>query len=128
MFHNRQNTYGGFVQDDFKLTSKLTLNLGVRYDYTTPIYDKYNQMANLDFATGQLVLAGQNGASRGLVYTDKDDLAPRLGLAWQVMRKTVVRAGYGRFFSYQETRTGDPFQLYYNLPFVAEPNYNTDGV
>jgi carboxypeptidase family protein/TonB-dependent receptor-like protein len=128
MFHNRQNTSGGFVQDDFKLSSKLTLNLGLRYDYTTPIYDKYNQLANLDFATGQLVLAGVNGASRGLVNTDRDDFAPRLGLAWQVMSRTVVRAGYGRFFAYQETRTGDPFQLYYNLPFVAEPNYITDGV
>jgi hypothetical protein len=39
-----------------------------------------------------------------------------------------VRSGYGRFFSYQETRTGDPFQLYYNLPFVSEPNFITDGV
>ena len=56
------------------------------------------------------------------------DFAPRLGLAWQVLPRTVIRAGYGRFFAYQETRTGDPFQLYYNLPFVAEPNYITDGV
>lgn len=127
-FHNRQNTYGGFIQDDFKLNSKLTLNLGLRYDYTTPIYDAFDQMANLDFATGKLVLAGKNGASRGLVKTDKDDFAPRAGLAWQVLPRTVVRSGYGRFFSYQETRTGDPFQLYYNLPFVLEPNYVTDGI
>ena len=39
----------------------------------------------------------------------------------------LLRAGYGRFFSYQETRTGDPFQLYYNVPFVVEPNYQSDG-
>ena len=127
-FHNRQNSYGGFVQDDFKVNSRLTLNLGLRYDYTSPIYDAKNQMANLDFATGKLVYAGQGGASRGLVKTDKLDFAPRLGLAWRAMSHTVVRAGYGRFFMYQETRTGDPFQLYYNLPFVAEPNFNTDGV
>ena len=126
-FHNRQNTYGGFIQDDFKLNSKLTLNLGLRYDYTSPIYDANNQMANLDFATGKLVLAGQDGASRGLVKTDKADFAPRIGLAWQVRQHTVVRSGYGRFFSYQETRTGDPFQLYYNVPFVVEPNYQSDG-
>jgi len=127
-FHNRQNTYGGFVQDDFKVNSKLTLNLGLRYDYTSPIYDANNQMANLDFATGKLVLAGQGGASRGLVKTDKADFAPRVGLAWQILPHTVLRSGYGRFFSYQETRTGDPFQLYYNLPFVAEPNFITDGI
>jgi outer membrane receptor protein involved in Fe transport len=126
-FHNRQNTYGGFIQDDFKLNSKLTLNLGLRYDYTSPIYDANNQMANLDFATGKMVLAGQGGASRGLVKTDKADFAPRIGFAWQVRQHTVVRAGYGRFFSYQETRTGDPFQLYYNVPFVVEPNYQSDG-
>jgi hypothetical protein len=127
-FHNRQNSYGGFVQDDFKVNSKLTLNLGFRYDYTTPIYDSHDQMANLDFATGEMVLAGKNGASRGLVKTDKDDFAPRIGLAYRLMSNTVLRAGYGRFFMYQETRTGDPFQLYYNLPFVAEPSFNTDGV
>ncbi len=127
-FHNRQNTYGGFVQDDYKVSSKLTLNLGLRYDYTTPIYDSHDQMANLNFTTGKLVFAGKNGASRGLVKTDKADFAPRIGLAWRVLPHTVIRSGYGRFFSYQETRTGDPFQLYYNLPFVLEPNYITDGV
>jgi hypothetical protein len=126
-FHNRQEVYGGFVQDDFKLSSKLTLNLGLRYDYTTPLYDANNQIANLDFATGQLVLAGKNGASRGLVKTDKDDIAPRIGLAWQILPHTVLRTGYGRFFSPQELRSGDPFQLYYNVPFVVEPNYQSDG-
>ncbi len=127
-FHNRQNSYGGFIQDDYKLNSKLTLNLGLRYDYTTPIYDAFDQMANLNFATGKLVFAGKDGASRGLVKTDGADFAPRIGLAWQVLPHTVVRSGYGRFFSYQETRTGDPFQLYYNPPFVNEPNYVTDGI
>jgi hypothetical protein len=127
-FHNRQQVYGGFIQDDFKLSSKLTLNLGLRYDYTAPLYDSKNQIANLDFTTGKLVFAGKNGASRGLVTTDKNDFAPRIGLAWQFRPRTVVRAGYGRFFSAQELRSGDPFQLYYNAPFVVEPNYVTDNV
>jgi Carboxypeptidase regulatory-like domain/TonB dependent receptor len=126
-FHNRQEVYGGFVQDDLKLNSKLTLNLGLRYDYTTPLYDANNQIANLDFATGQLVYAGKDGHSRGLVKTDKADFAPRIGLAWQILPRTVLRAGYGRFFSAQELRSGDPFQLYYNEPFVIEPNYQSDG-
>ncbi|HZR58860.1 MAG TPA: TonB-dependent receptor [Terriglobales bacterium] len=126
-FHNRQEVYGGFIQDDLKVNSKLTLNLGVRYDYTTPLYDVNNQIANFDFATGQLVYAGKDGHSRGLVKTDKDDIAPRIGLAWQVLPHTVLRAGYGRFFSAQELRSGDPFQLYYNEPFVVEPNYQSDG-
>jgi hypothetical protein len=75
-FGNRQHTYGGYIQDDFKVSPKLTLNLGLRYDYTTPIFEAHNQQSNFDFATGQLVVAGQNGASRGLVTTDKNDFAP----------------------------------------------------
>ncbi|HZR58868.1 MAG TPA: TonB-dependent receptor [Terriglobales bacterium] len=126
-FQNRQNTYGGFIQDDYKILPKLTLNLGLRYDYTTPIVEANNHQANFDFATGQLVIAGQNGASRGLVTTDKDDFAPRIGLSWQVLPKTVVRSGYGRFFAYQEVRTGDPFQLAYNPPFIYQPTYLSDG-
>jgi hypothetical protein len=129
-FGNRQRTYGGFVQDDFKITRSLTLNLGLRYDYTTPIFESHDRQSNFDFATAQLVVAGKNGASRGLVGTDKNDFAPRIGLAWSPFKsqKTVFRAGYGRFFSYQEIRTGDPLQLAYNLPFFFEPSFVSDGV
>jgi Carboxypeptidase regulatory-like domain/TonB dependent receptor-like, beta-barrel len=126
-FQNRQDTFGGFIQDDYKILPRLTLNLGLRYDYTTPIWEANNHQANFDFATGQLVIAGQNGASRGLVTTDKDDFAPRIGLSWQVLSHTVVRSGYGRFFAYQEVRTGDPFQLAYNPPFIYQPTYLSDG-
>ncbi|MFL6353399.1 MAG: TonB-dependent receptor domain-containing protein [Bryobacteraceae bacterium] len=129
-FENRQNTYGGFVQDDFKVSSTLTLNLGLRYDYTTPIFEAHDRQSNFNFATGQIIIANQNGTSRGLVTTDKDDFAPRLGLAWSPFKnnKTVIRAGYGRFFSYQEIRTGDPLQLAYNLPFFFEPSFVSDGI
>ena len=127
-FGNRQQTYGGFFQDDYKLTSKLTLNLGLRYDYTTPIKEAHNQQANFDFGTGQLVAAGTNGASAGLVNTDKDDFSPRIGLAWNVFKNTVIRSAYGRFFSYQEIRTGDPLQLAYNLPFFYQPAFSSDGI
>ncbi len=127
-FGNRQHTYGAFIQDDYKVSPKLTLNLGLRYDYTTPIFEAHNRQSNFDFATGQLVVPGQNGASPGLVTTDKDDFAPRLGLAWNVVKNTVIRAGYGRFFSYQEIRTGDPLQLAYNLPFFYQPTFVSDGI
>ena len=130
-FGNRQHTYGAFVQDDYKVTSTLTLNLGLRYDYTTPISEAHNRQSNFDFATGQLIVAGVNGASPGLTTMDKDDFAPRAGLAWSPAfrkGKTVIRAGYGRFFSYQEIRTGDPLQLGYNLPFFFEPSFVSDGI
>ncbi|HYM06897.1 MAG TPA: TonB-dependent receptor, partial [Terriglobales bacterium] len=129
-FGNRQRSFGGFVQDDYKLSESLTLNLGLRYDYTTPITEAHNRQSNFDFATGQIIVAGKNGASDGLVTTDKTDFAPRLGLAWSPFksRRTVIRAGYGRFFSYQEIRTGDPLQLAYNLPFFFEPSFVSDGI
>ena len=127
-FGNRQQTYGGFIQDDYKLSPKLTLNLGLRYDYTTPIKEAHNQQANFDFATGLLEAAGQNGVSAGTVSTDKADFSPRVGLAYNVFKDTVIRAGYGRFFSYQEIRTGDPLQLAYNLPFFYQPAFSSDGV
>ncbi len=127
-FGNRQHTYGAFIQDDYKISPTLTLNLGLRYDYTSPLAEAHNQQSNFDFATAQLVVAGQNGASAGLVTTDKDDFAPRIGLAWNPRKNTVIRAGYGRFFSYQEIRTGDPLQLAYNLPFFYQPTFISDGV
>jgi outer membrane receptor protein involved in Fe transport len=127
-FGNRQQTYGGFVQDDYKLSRKLTLNLGLRYDYTTPIKEAHNQQANFDFATGQVMPAGVNGVSAGTVTSDKDDFSPRVGLAYNIFKDTVIRAGYGRFFSYQEIRTGDPLQIAYNLPFFYQVNEPSDSI
>lgn len=125
--HNRQNTYGGFVQDDFKVSPKLAINLGLRYDYVEPIYQPDNKQSNFDYATETLIPAAINGATRGLVTVDHDDFAPRVGLSYGVFKNTVVRAGYGRFFANQEVRTSTPFQLAYNAPFVDQANYLTDG-
>jgi hypothetical protein len=127
---NRQHIYGGFVQDDYKVTPNLTLNLGLRYEYTTPIAEAHNRQSNFDFSTGQIIPAATQGYSRGLVSTDKDDFAPRVGFAYSPFKnhKTVFRSGFGRFFNYQEIRTGDPLQLGYNLPFFYEPSYISDGI
>ncbi|MGH9433306.1 MAG: TonB-dependent receptor domain-containing protein, partial [Terriglobia bacterium] len=129
-FGNRQHVYGGFVQDDYKATPSLTLNLGLRYDYTGPIFESHNRQSNFDFATGQIIPAATAGYSRGLVTTDKYDFGPRLGFAYSPFQnhKTVIRSGYGRFFSAQEIRTGDPLQLDYNLPFFFEPTFTSDGL
>jgi hypothetical protein len=125
--HNRQNSYGGFVQDDFKVSHKLAINMGLRYDYVTPIYETDNKQSNFDYAKQLLIPAGVNGATRGEVTVDHDDFAPRIGLSYSVFKNTVVRAGYGRFFAAQEVRTSTPFQLAYNAPFVDQSNYLTDG-
>jgi outer membrane receptor protein involved in Fe transport len=127
---NRQHVFGAFVQDDFKLTPSLTLNLGLRYDYTSPIDEVHDKQANFDFATQQLVAAGKNGASRGLTTVDKLNFSPRVGLAWAPFadRKTVFRSGYGVFYSGQEIRTAAPLQLAYNEPFFYEPQFISNGL
>jgi hypothetical protein len=128
--HNRQHVPSLFVQDDWKVTPRLTLNLGLRYDYFSPTTEKDNRQANFDYATGTIVVAGQNGASDSLVKGDKANFAPRVGFAWTPTSSgnTVIRGAYGLFFSGQEIRTAAPLQLAYNLPFFYEPTFISDGV
>jgi len=83
--------YAGFVQDDWRVTPRLTLNLGLRYELNTVVKDKNNQLANFD-------LNSPTGLVQGTPYNgDHKDFAPRLGVAWDVLGngKTVVRAAAG---------------------------------
>jgi hypothetical protein len=124
---NREPVPSLFVQDDFKVTRNLTLNLGLRWEYYTPIVDVHNHQANFDFATGNLLVAGQNGNSRALATAQKTNFAPRLGFAYTPISQTVIRGAYGIFYSAQEVRTGDPLQIEYNLPFYYQPAFQGDG-
>ena len=127
---NRQHVLGMFLQDDIKVSEALTLNLGVRYDYLSPVVEVHDHQANFDYSTGELLLANQGGASRGLVEVDKLNIAPRIGLAWTPFkdRKTVFRAGYGVFYGGQEIKTAAPLQLAYNVPFYYEPQFYSNGI
>ena len=91
-------SYWGFVQDDWRLTSKITLNLGLRYDYEAPMREANNNAGGFDptSATGLF----QQSSSRSLWNPSKTDFGPRLGIAWDVTGKatTVVRAGGGVFY------------------------------
>ena len=125
--HNylRWKNYGAFVNDDFKITPTLTLNLGLRYEIDQPPHDKYGSMVNFvpalnqeiiasDAAvpnlnqlvqqgglTGLVGLAKNYGLPNSLVYTKYDNFAPRFGFAWRPWggTRTVLRGGYGWFYS-----------------------------
>jgi hypothetical protein len=145
-FGNRQHTYGAFVEDTYRATSKLTLDLGLRWDYATPVYEAQNRQGNWDYtkpggvlvcgtksgqyATSNCTLAGTDGYPKHLETTEKHDFAPRVGLAYSPFpsKPFVIRGGYGRFFVFYEIRTGDPLQVDYNLPYFFEPTFNSDGI
>lgn len=88
-----------FIQDDWRARDWLTLNLGLRYDVFTPLTEEDGEISNLDVATLQFLIPGQNGASDSAgVKTDYGNLAPRIGFAATVREGTVVRGGYGLSF------------------------------
>ncbi|MGI8991137.1 MAG: TonB-dependent receptor domain-containing protein [Bryobacteraceae bacterium] len=106
----RGSAYSLFSQDDFRVLSNLSLNLGLRYEYFTPLREKYNHIANLDIAPGftgvAVVTPGQIGPytgkfGDGLINPDKNNFSPRLGLAWRPLKKNQlqVRAGYGILYN-----------------------------
>ncbi len=123
---NRTPVFGAFVQDDFKVNSSLTLNLGLRWDYTGPTTEADDRQSNFDYETGQVLVANQNGNSRGLIDVDKLNFAPRVGFAWTPTKdgKTAIRGGYGIFYGAQEVRTG--FQLGYSMPFFFALSQSSD--
>lgn len=111
---------GFFGQDDFRVTSRLTLNIGLRWDILTWPTEIQNRQANFDLNTGALVIAGSNGSLRTSIPNDYHDFGPRLGFAYQLTRdaKTVLRGGYGIFYFID--RGGISNQLAQNPPFSGE--------
>ncbi len=108
----------GFFEDDWKATPKLTLNLGLRYDFATPVYEGQNRMADFNPSSGSLVFA-QSGSlqDRTIVKPNTKDFGPRFGFAYSVDRKTVVRGGYGVYYTLFE-RIGSEDQLAENPPYL----------
>ena len=123
----RNSIIAGFIQDDWKLTRILTLNLGLRYETHTPFVEAHDQQVNWDPQTGNLELPGQDGNSRALYdsYNGYGNYQPRVGIALQVMPKTTVRASYG-LSSFMEG-TGLGLRLPGNppRPVSANANYST---
>jgi hypothetical protein len=92
----RQRYQFAYVQDDFRLSDNLTLNLGLRYEYATPWWEKDNLMTNYDPATKTMVFAKDGSLSdRALIDPDRNNWGPRLGLAYSLTPRTVLRGGWG---------------------------------
>ncbi len=90
-----------YVQDDFHVTEKLTLNAGLRWEFATPVMERDNNWTNFDPATNTMIHAKSGSIfDRALVHPDYKDYGPRLGMAYRFAPKTVMRGGYGISYSF----------------------------
>jgi len=109
-YNFRANSFDVYAQDDFRFRSNLSFNLGLRYEYNGPYTEANNQITNLNVGTGftsaqPVVPAGAvlpsttgglaTSSTPSLINADRNNFAPRIGIAWKPMKETVVRAGYG---------------------------------
>src|SRR5262245_9887620 len=117
-----QNRIGLFVQDDFKVTPSLTLNLGLRWAYTSPLVEKDDRQSNFDLVTGQQIFASDG--DRALYKPYYKGFEPRFGVAWSASERLVLRGGYG--ISQFMEGTGANLRLPLNPPFFFESNVNYD--
>lgn len=141
-FGQRQWRTAYYVQDDWKVIPSLTLNLGLRYAYSQPLYEVQNRMSSINLSAAYLnptatqdqwlLLAGQNGASRALYKPVHDEWQPRFGFAYMVNPRMVVRGGYGITSSMEGT--GNGLRMTNNQPFLgsfglnaANPDATTGG-
>lgn len=118
---HRKTIYGLYFQDDWRVTNRLTLNLGLRWEYHTPLVEVKDRQSNFEPFTGKLLLAGQNGNSRALYEPFKKDFQPRIGFAYTPgfwSNKMVIRGAY-TVSSFMEG-TGTNLRLPMNPPFNSE--------
>src|SRR4051812_44660696 len=129
-----RNRYAGaFANDTWRVTPKLTLNLGLRYDLQTPMWDRDNRLANFNFAPGSpgfgTLVTAQAGdiQQRSFSSLDTNNFAPRIGIAYQVNSKTVVRSAFGIFYgglgfqAIAQTGAANP-PFFYSVPLTSSTN------
>jgi len=118
--------YAGYGQDDWKVTPRLTLNLGLRYDVFTPDVEKDNRLANFDYTNNVFVFAGVNGVGRTAgVQTKYGNVGPRIGFAFDVDGKgnTVLRGGFGISYFIVPKSASD--ELGQNPPFTVSQTFSS---
>jgi hypothetical protein len=122
--------WGGdaFVEDSWQVTSTTTLNVGLRYEYSSPLYDKNNTNTNLIFQNGvpSVFVGGQQGYPQGLMYANRHNFAPRFGLAKNLPHRGIVfHAAYGIFFTPVDQNTW--CNQRHNVPFVFPETQQADN-
>jgi len=140
IIYNRQ-IYSAYALDDFRVTPRLTLNLGLRYELFTTIKEANNNQDTFNFNTISLIapkgqnqqltptlgteLTIQNTSSPGLISPDLNNFAPRVGLAYQIFNKLVLRGGYGIFYGGQENGPFSNPSPGFNPPFLSSEAFST---
>ncbi len=115
------NEHSFYLQDYWQVNGRLNLTYGVRYEYQQPYVDAHDGEANFDIETLRMNLAGRGPNSRSLVNSNTRDFMPRIGLAYQVLPNTVLRAGYGIFYSPENDAREDI--LTKNYPFFTQQEF-----
>ncbi|MPY87686.1 MAG: TonB-dependent receptor plug domain-containing protein [Luteitalea sp.] len=113
---------GYYVQDEIRLAGNLTLNLGLRYEYQTPFKERFNDLAIFDPDTARFLEMGKD--IDDLHESDRNNFAPRVGMAWTVAPHTVMRAGAGLFYGQPRGAEFTSFQL--SPPFVLDQTLTAD--
>ena len=113
----------GFFEDEWKAAPRLSIFYGVRYEYQNPYYEGRNQSSNYDPKTNSILLAG-HGNSSALVNADKNNFGPRVGISFQINPKTVLRAGYGIYYTPENDARSDV--LTKNFPFNNQQLFFND--
>jgi hypothetical protein len=113
-----------YFQDSWQVNRRLVLNYGVRYEYQSPYVEVNDNASNFDPATHQILLAGRGGNSRTLINPDKNNFMPRVGFAYKLTERTVLRAGYGIFYTPENDARNDV--LTKNYPFATREDFSND--
>jgi hypothetical protein len=116
-----------YAMDTWRATSTLTVTYGLRYELFSPLIDRNNQTSNFSPANGGSIVTAASDASgwadRSLINPDKNDFAPRIGIAYQLAKKMVARAGYGVFYQHTN-RIGSESLIQLNPPFLQDVQLN----
>jgi hypothetical protein len=120
----RQRMHFAYFQDDWKVNSRLTLNLGLRYEFATPQWEAQNRLSNFDPVNLTIIQAKPGSIyNRALVHPDKNNFQPRFGFAYSVTPRTVLRGGYGMSHVHFN-RLGGENLLGYNGPQIVNVTMN----